>query len=130
MAYCKKNRLRWDGLWQDLAVKARRCDPEMDIVIYQEEDEISYAGCGLPYYISGVIKNRDELVSRTPEKFALDGIRLMRHHQVEAIDLKNHMVSGRNLEKNQVFSNAFDRLPKARRKFAISTPTKTKGPLS
>ena len=38
------------------AAKARRCDPEMEIVVYQEEDDISYAGCGLPYYISGVSK--------------------------------------------------------------------------
>jgi NADPH-dependent 2,4-dienoyl-CoA reductase/sulfur reductase-like enzyme len=45
------------------AAKARRCDPEMEIVIYQAEDEISYAGCGFPYYISGVIKERQELIS-------------------------------------------------------------------
>ncbi len=49
-----------------VAAKARRCDPDMEIVVYQEEDEISYAGCGLPYYISGVIGERDDLISRTP----------------------------------------------------------------
>ena len=92
------------------AAKARRCDPEMDIVIYQEEDEISYAGCGLPYYISGVITKRDELVSRTPGKFALDRIRVVRHHRVETIDLEKRMVSGRNLDNDQVFSDTFDRL--------------------
>ena len=58
------------------AAKARRCDPEMEIVIYQEEEEISYAGCGLPYFVSGMIKQRDELISRTPGKFAVDGIRV------------------------------------------------------
>ena len=92
------------------AAKARRCDPEMDIVIYQEEDEISYAGCGLPYYISGMIKKRDELVSRTPGKFAQDGIRVILHHRVETIDLKQRIVSGRNLDNEQVFSDTFDRL--------------------
>jgi len=92
------------------AAKARRCDPEMDIVIYQEEDEISYAGCGLPYYISGVITKRDELISRTPGKFALDRIRVVRHHRVETIDLEKRMVSGRNLDNDQVFSDTFDRL--------------------
>jgi len=92
------------------AAKARRCDPEMEIVIYQEEGEISYAGCGLPYYISGVIAKRDELISRTPGKFALDGIRVKPHHRVETVDLKKRMVSGRNLDNDQVFSDTFDRL--------------------
>jgi NADPH-dependent 2,4-dienoyl-CoA reductase/sulfur reductase-like enzyme len=92
------------------AAKARRCDPEMEIVIYQEEDEISYAGCGLPYYISGVITKRDELISRTPGKFALDRIRVKQHHRVETIDLEKRMVFGRNVDNNQVFSDTFDRL--------------------
>jgi len=56
------------------AAKARRCDPEMETVVYQEEDDLSYAGCGLPYYISGIVKERDELISRTPGKFARDRI--------------------------------------------------------
>ncbi len=92
------------------AAKARRCDPEMEIVVYQEEDEISYAGCGLPYYISGVIKKREELISRTPGKFAQEGIRVVRHHRVEALDLEKRMVFGRNLDNDQVFSDTFDRL--------------------
>src|SRR5512139_1907865 len=92
------------------AAKARRCDPDMEIVAYQEEDEISYAGCGLPYYISGVIKKRDDLISRTPGKFALDGIRVVRRHRVEAIDLKKHRVSVRNMDDDEVFSDSFGRL--------------------
>jgi NADPH-dependent 2,4-dienoyl-CoA reductase/sulfur reductase-like enzyme/rhodanese-related sulfurtransferase len=92
------------------AAKARRCDPEMEIVIYQEEEEISYAGCGLPYFVSGVIKQRDELISRTPGKFAVDGIRVRKHHRVEAIDVTNRTVSGRNLDGDEVFTDQFDRL--------------------
>jgi NADPH-dependent 2,4-dienoyl-CoA reductase/sulfur reductase-like enzyme/rhodanese-related sulfurtransferase len=92
------------------AAKARRGDPEMEIVIYQEEDEISYAGCGLPYFVSGLIKQREELISRTPGKFALDGIRVKKHHRIEAIDVKNRTVSGRNLDGDIVFTDHFDRL--------------------
>ena len=92
------------------AAKARRCDPEMEIVIYQEEEEISYAGCGLPYFVSGVIKQRDELISRTPGKFALDGIRVKKNHRVESIDVKNRTVTGRNLDGEEVFTDHFDRL--------------------
>jgi NADPH-dependent 2,4-dienoyl-CoA reductase/sulfur reductase-like enzyme/rhodanese-related sulfurtransferase len=92
------------------AAKARRCDPEMEIVIYQEEEEISYAGCGLPYFVSGVIKQRDELISRTPGKFAVDGIRVKKHHRVESIDVRTRTVSGRNLDGDEVFTDHFDRL--------------------
>jgi len=92
------------------AAKARRCDPEMEIVVYQQEDEISYAGCGLPYYVSGLITKRDELISRTPGKFAQDGIRIRIHHRVEEIDLKNRHVSVRNLEGGEAFTDRFDRL--------------------
>jgi len=92
------------------AAKARRCDPEMEIVVYQEEDEISYAGCGLPYYISGVIEEREELISRTPGKFAQDGIRILKNRRIEGIDVKNHKVSGRRIGSGETFTDHFDRL--------------------
>jgi len=92
------------------AAKARRCDPEMEIVVYQEEDEISYAGCGLPYYISGVIEEREELISRTPGKFAQDGIRILKNRRIEGIDIKNHKISGRRIGSGETFTDHFDRL--------------------
>jgi NADPH-dependent 2,4-dienoyl-CoA reductase/sulfur reductase-like enzyme/rhodanese-related sulfurtransferase len=92
------------------ASKARRCDPEMEIVVYQEEDEISYAGCGLPYYISGIVKERDELISRTPGKFALDEIRILKNRRIEKIDTKQRTLSGKMLGSNKMFTDRFDRL--------------------
>ena len=92
------------------AAKARRCDPDMEIIIYQEEDDISYAGCGLPYYVSGLIKGRQELISRTPGKFAQDGIRVQKNRRVEKIDIGTRTVSGRNLGSGEAFSESFDRL--------------------
>ncbi len=92
------------------AAKARRCDPKMEIVVYQEEDEISYAGCGLPYYVSGVIKDRDELISRTPGKFALDGIRILKNRRIEQVDTKERTISGKMLGSDKTFTDHFDRL--------------------
>jgi NADPH-dependent 2,4-dienoyl-CoA reductase/sulfur reductase-like enzyme/rhodanese-related sulfurtransferase len=92
------------------AAKARRCDPEMEIVIYQEEDDISYAGCGLPYYISGVIEDREELISRTPGKFAQDGIKILKNRKIEIIDLQSSTVSGRRAGSGETFTDHFDRL--------------------
>jgi len=92
------------------AAKARRCDPEMEIVIYQMEEEISYAGCGLPYYVSGVIKERQELISRTPGQFAQDGIKVIKRRLIERIDLPNRFVAGRNLDTDESFTDQYDRL--------------------
>jgi NADPH-dependent 2,4-dienoyl-CoA reductase/sulfur reductase-like enzyme/rhodanese-related sulfurtransferase len=92
------------------AAKARRCDPEMEIVIYQAEDDISYAGCGLPYYISGVIKERQELISRTPGQFTQEGIRILKNRRIERIDVQNHHISGRKIGSGETFTDHFDRL--------------------
>ena len=90
------------------AAKARRCDPEMEIVLYQEEDDISYAGCGLPYYISGVIEEREDLISRTPGKFALEGIKILKNRRIEKIDIPNRAVSGRKIGSGETFTDHFD----------------------
>jgi NADPH-dependent 2,4-dienoyl-CoA reductase/sulfur reductase-like enzyme/rhodanese-related sulfurtransferase len=92
------------------AAKARRCDPQMEIIVYQEEEEISYAGCGLPYYISGVVKERRELLSRTAGQFAQEGIRIKKHRRIEEIDIGKHTISGRDLESDEIFTDRFDRL--------------------
>lgn len=92
------------------AAKARRCDPEMEILIYQEEGEISYAGCGLPYYIGGLIKERNKLISRTAEQFAQDNIQVKKRHRVEKIDLEKQIIFGRILESGEPFADRYDRL--------------------
>jgi NADPH-dependent 2,4-dienoyl-CoA reductase/sulfur reductase-like enzyme/rhodanese-related sulfurtransferase len=101
------------------AAKARRCDPEMEIVLYQEEDDISYAGCGLPYYISGVIEEREDLISRTPGKFALEGIKILKNRRIEKIDIPNHAVSGRKIGSGENFTDHFDLLVIATGAYAI-----------
>jgi NADPH-dependent 2,4-dienoyl-CoA reductase/sulfur reductase-like enzyme/rhodanese-related sulfurtransferase len=92
------------------AAKARRCDPEMEIVIYQVEDEISYAGCGLPYYISGAIGERQELISRTLGQFAQEGIKVLKNRRIERIDVQNRAVSGHKIGSGETFTDQFDRL--------------------
>ena len=101
------------------AAKARRCDPEMEIVLYQEEDDISYAGCGLPYYISGVIEEREDLISRTPGKFALEGIKILKNRRIEKIDILNRTLSGRRIGSGETFTDHFDRLVLATGAFPI-----------
>ena len=92
------------------AAKAKRCDPQMEIIIYQGEEEISYAGCGFPYFISGVIKEREHLISRTPGKFALDKIKVLKSRRIEEIDVRGKAISGENVELGEKFEDHFDRL--------------------
>lgn len=52
------------------AAKLKRLDRQAEVVIFTKSTDISYAGCGLPYYIGGDIATRDELIVNSPEKYA------------------------------------------------------------
>ena len=69
------------------AAKARRMRPDLEIVLYQDETEVSYSACGQPYVLSGVIENRDKIIIRRPREFAGDDIRVLTRHRVEAVDV-------------------------------------------
>ncbi len=101
------------------AAKAKRCNPDLEVVIYQEEGAVSYGGCGLPYYISGQIKERRQVVARTIEQFAQDAIQVKLKHRVEEIDLKEKKVVVRNLETGDEFADYYDKLVLATGSFPI-----------
>src|SRR5215216_6765902 len=92
------------------ASRARRVDPEAEIAVYQEEPEPSISECGLPYFLSGVVEERDDLIVRTPKKFAEKGIEVRVRHRVEKIDPDGRTLSVRRLEDGEVFEDAYDRL--------------------
>jgi CoA-dependent NAD(P)H sulfur oxidoreductase len=92
------------------ASRARRVDPEAEIIIYQEEPEPSISECGLPYFLSGMVEGREELVVRTPEEFAEKGIEVRVRHRVEKIDPEDRRISVRALDDGEVFEDAYDRL--------------------
>ena len=92
------------------ASRARRLDPEMEITVYQEEPEPSISECGLPYFLSGVVSEREQLVARTPEEFAEKGIEVRVRHRVEALDPDRKKLSVRDLSSGRVFEDSYDRL--------------------
>ena len=93
------------------AARARRVDPEAEITVYQEEPEPSISECGLPYLLSGVVDERDDLVARTPEQFAEKGIEVRVRHRVERIDPVSKRLSVRPLaQSGEAFEVAYDRL--------------------
>jgi len=92
------------------ASRARRVDPDLEITIYQEEPEISQSECGLPYLISGVVGDRDDLVARTPEKFAEKDVEVFIRHRVEKMDPELKKLVVRNLTTGEEFEDSYDRL--------------------
>ena len=92
------------------ASRARRLDREMEITVYQEEPEPSISECGLPYLLSGVVEERDDLVARTPDKFAEKGIEVLVSHRVKRIDVTGKKLSVLDLNTGETFDDTYDRL--------------------
>lgn len=93
------------------AAKARRNMDHADIVIYERDQHISYSGCGLPYFIGGEVEDIDELTPRDPaffkKKYNID-IRVK--HEVTQIDTVKKVLYVKNLETEEVFEDAYDKL--------------------
>ncbi|MDF2521077.1 MAG: dehydrogenase, partial [Clostridia bacterium] len=93
------------------ASKAKRENPDMDVKIFTKEEHISYAGCGLPYYIGNVIKEKNELVVRTPEIFKSEqDIDIFTKHEVTKIDPAAKLVYVTDLENNKQMEYGYDKL--------------------
>ena len=92
------------------AAKARRMRPDLDIIVYQDETEVSYSACGQPYVLSGVIENRDKIIIRRPQEFASDNIRALTRHRVEAIDVATRQIRVNDLSVNGAQTTAYDKL--------------------
>ena len=61
-----------------VAAKLKRCDRSAEVVVVTKSEDISYAGCGLPYYVGGMIESRDALIVNSPEKYTgLTGVEVV-----------------------------------------------------
>ena len=93
------------------AARIRRLDEQAEIVVFERSGYISYANCGLPYYIGGVIEDPEELTLQTPESFFRRfRIHMKVRHEVTAIHPEKKTVSVKNLETGEVFEEAYDKL--------------------
>ena len=93
------------------AARIRRLDEQAEIVVFERSGFISYANCGLPYYIGGVIEDPEELTLQTPESFFSRFRVAMRvRHEVTAIHPDKKTVSVTNLETGEEFEEGYDKL--------------------
>lgn len=93
------------------AARIRRLDEQAEIVVFERSGYVSYANCGLPYYIGGVIEDPEELTLQTPESFfSRFRVDMRVHHEVMAIHPERKCVSVRNLESGAEFEECYDKL--------------------
>ncbi|OPY89809.1 MAG: NADH peroxidase [Syntrophus sp. PtaU1.Bin208] len=75
------------------AAEAVRQDPSLAVTMIEQGEYVSYAACPMPYYIGDVIKDEEQLIARTPEKFRKAGIDVRLGVQAERVDLEGQIVS-------------------------------------
>lgn len=93
------------------AARIRRLDEQAEIVVFERSGFISYANCGLPYYIGGAIEDENDLTLQTPENFHKRfRVRMNVHHEVTAIHPDVKSVTVKNLESGKVFTENYDKL--------------------
>ncbi|HNA42932.1 MAG TPA: FAD-dependent oxidoreductase, partial [Saprospiraceae bacterium] len=93
------------------ATRLRRLSEENEVIIFEKGSYISFANCGLPYHIGGVIHERDALLLQTPEslkeRYNLD-VRI--HTEVLSIDRNAKTVSIKNLNTGDTYTESYDKL--------------------
>ena len=93
------------------AARIRRLNENAEIIIFERSGYISYANCGLPYYIGGVIEDEQALTLQTPEGFYQRfNIKAKVYHEVTDIDAKNKLVFVTDLKTGKSYTESYDKL--------------------
>lgn len=93
------------------AARLRRLDEQAEIIMFEKGGFISFANCGLPYYIGGEIKEESALTLQTPESFnARFNVDVRINSEVVAVDTKKHQVTVQDLAENREYNESYDKL--------------------
>ena len=93
------------------AARLRRLDENAEIILLERSGYISYANCGLPYYIGGVIREKSALSVQTPESFGgRFRVDVRVKNEAVSIDPKEKTVRVRNLETGEEYTESYDKL--------------------
>ena len=93
------------------AARLRRLDESAEIIMFERGDYISYANCGLPYYIGEVIYEREKLFVQTPESFAARfNIEARVRSEVERVNPEKKTITVHNLDSGGLYEETYDKL--------------------
>ncbi len=109
-----------DAAGLSAASKCRREDPDREVVVFEQGDWVSYAQCGMPYFVKGEVDDITDLLSLSPEAAAERGIDLRRRHEVTGVDPDAKTVTVRN--ESGTFEQPYGDLLVASGARALSTP--------
>ena len=94
-----------------VAAKLMREDRSCEVTVLTKGKDISYAGCGLPYYVGGVIQEKSGLIVNTPEKFAaLTGAGVKTETEAVAVHPDRHAVEAKDLKTGEITEYGYDKL--------------------
>ena len=93
------------------AARLRRLDESAEIIIFERSGYVSYANCGLPYYIGDEITDRDELTLQTPQSFQRRfKIDVRTHHEVQKINREEKKITVCDLNTGKIYEEEYDKL--------------------
>ena len=93
------------------AAKARRNREDAEIIVYEKDVDISYSGCGMPYYLGGEVDSADALTPRDPAYFKSKyNVDILTRHEVTAVDPSARTVTVRDLSTGNVLTDTYDKL--------------------
>jgi NADPH-dependent 2,4-dienoyl-CoA reductase/sulfur reductase-like enzyme len=92
------------------AAKAKRTNPELEVILLERGPFISYGSCGMPAFIAGMIPSADELIARSPEEFARRGVEVRTRHEVLEVDARNKSLRVADLVGARDYSLSYDDL--------------------
>lgn len=93
------------------AARLRRLDENATIILFERGPDVSFANCGLPYYLGGEIKDRGKLLVQTPQKLAANlNLDVRVRSEVIAILRDKKVIQVRNLQTNAIYEEAYDTL--------------------
>ncbi|WP_348736381.1 FAD-dependent oxidoreductase [Spiroplasma endosymbiont of Ammophila pubescens] len=88
----------------------RRLDQKAEIVTYDKNNNISFLGCGIALWVSGEVKDPNDLFYASPEVLKNEGIKVNMEHEVLSIDNKNQKIRVKDLKSGNEFDDNYDKL--------------------